>query len=265
MAEIVSLLVLAVIQGLTEFLPVSSSGHLVLMQHVLDTREGDIFFDVVLHLGTLGSVLVVYRREVLRLLRLDAAARSYVLSLAVGTLPAVVVGLLAKDAVERVFHNPVFAAWGLLLTAGILFSTRGRGVRPAGLPEPWEPRPVPPGRALLVGTAQALAILPGISRSGSTIAAGLWLGIGRAEAARFSFLLSVPAILGALMLQIVSGDGATGADAAEYLRLALCMLVAFGVGLLAIRWTALAVVQSHFWRFSAYCVVLGTVALVLLR
>jgi len=264
MIELISLLVLAIVQGLTEFLPVSSSGHLVLMQHVLDTREGDVFFDVVLHLGTLGSVLAVYRREVRRLLRLDAPARSYILGLVVGTLPAVAVGLLAKDAVESVFHSPVFAAWGLLVTAMVLFSTRGRGSLGASLPDSWEPRPIPPLRALLVGVAQALAILPGISRSGSTIAACLWLGIGRAEAARFSFLLSVPAITGALLLQVVSGDAPSGASATEYLRLGLAALAAFGVGLLALRWTALAVVQSHFWRFSIYCLVVGVTALFLL-
>lgn len=266
MTEFVNLLVLAVVQGLTEFLPVSSSGHLVLLQHLLHTRQGDVFFDVILHLGTLGSVLVVYRREVLRLLRLDADARGYVLSLAVGTLPAVVVGLLAKDLVERVFHEPVFAAWGLLLTAAVLVSTRGRETS-AALPEPWQPRTIPLAKALLVGSAQALAILPGVSRSGSTIAACLWLGVARAEAARFSFLLSVPAILGALVLQLVSGGASGSADgtgASEWLLLGCAALAAFGVGLLAIRWTALAVVQSHFWRFSAYCLALGVLALVLL-
>ncbi|MFO7610596.1 MAG: undecaprenyl-diphosphate phosphatase [Candidatus Krumholzibacteriia bacterium] len=266
MPEFVAMLVLAVVQGLTEFLPVSSSGHLVLVQALLNTREGDVFFDVVLHLGTLGSVLVVYRREVRRLLRLDRPALGYVASLAIGTLPAVAVGLLAKDAVEAVFASPTFAAGGLLLTAAVLVSTRAARP-PAGTVQPvWEPRPVAPWRALVVGCAQALAILPGVSRAGSTIAASLWTGLERAEAARFSFLLSVPAILGALVLHLAEGSaGALAAAPAELAMLAAAALAAFAVGLLAIRWTALAVVQAHFWKFSGYCLVVGVVTLLVVR
>jgi undecaprenyl-diphosphatase len=261
LSELLQMMVLAMVQGLTEFLPVSSSGHLVLFQHFLETRQGDVFFDIVLHVGTLGSVMVVYRRELFRLLKFDAPALKYILSLGVGTLPAVAVGLLAKDFIEGLFHSPVFAAAGLLLTALLLFSTRFSRDPGQALADPWEPRPVPAMQALLVGFAQAMAILPGVSRSGSTIASSLWLGLPRAEAARFSFLLSIPAIGGALVLQLLSGEGEARAD---ILPLALSALVAFGVGLLAIRWTALAVVQAHFWKFSVYCVAAGVAALILL-
>lgn len=259
--ELLHMLVLAVVQGLTEFLPVSSSGHLVLAQHWLGSREGDVFFDVVLHMGTLGSVLVVYRREVVRLLRCDGPARRYLAALAAGTLPAVAVGLAAKDTVERLFEDPRFAAGGLLLTALLLVSTRLRRRADEPLPEPWEPRPVPMLPAALVGLAQALAIMPGISRSGATIATSLWLGLPRAEAARFSFLLSVPAIGGALVLQIADG---AAADASGLPALLLAAFAAFAVGLLAIRWTALAVVQAHFWKFSVYCLAVGVIGLLVL-
>lgn len=265
MPDIIAMLILAVVQGLTEFLPVSSSGHLVLLQHLLGTREGDVFFDVVLHLGTLGSVLVVYRREVLRLLRLDRPAWGYILGLAVGTLPAVAVGLLAKDAIEGVFASPAFAAVGLLVTAAVLYSTRASRPAPSVPVAVWEPRPVTLWRALAIGSAQAFAILPGVSRSGSTIAASLWSGLERAEAARFSFLLSVPAILGALVLQLADGAGQALGSTGALAALAASALVAFGVGLLAIRWTALAVVQAHFWKFSGYCLVLGVAVLLMLR
>ncbi|MBE0565662.1 MAG: undecaprenyl-diphosphate phosphatase [Krumholzibacteria bacterium] len=269
MPEFVSMLILAVVQGLTEFLPVSSSGHLVLFQALLGTREGDVFFDVILHLGTLGSVLVVYRREAARLLRLDRPALGYLASLAVGTLPAVAVGLLAKDAIEAVFASPTFAAAGLLLTAAVLVSTRAARPAPAvpgRTDEPWEPRPVASWRALVIGCAQAVAILPGVSRAGSTIAASLWTGLERAEAARFSFLLSVPAILGALVLHLADGTGrASAVSPTELASLAAAAVAAFAVGLLAIRWTALAVVQAHFWKFSGYCLVVGVVVLLVLR
>lgn len=254
------IILLAVVQGLTEFLPVSSSGHLVLLQSLLGGHEGDLFLNVVLHTGTLGSVLVVYRREVLRLFRLDAAARGYVLALVIGTLPAVVVGLLFKDAIEAAFVAPAFAAVGLLYTGALLLSTRATKDSSVAV-EPWAPRPVVWWKALVVGCAQAIAICPGVSRSGSTIAASLWLGLPRAEAARFSFLLSVPAIGGALVLQLLDGDLSTRTGP---VGLILAAAAAFAVGLLAIRWTALAVVQRHFWKFAFYVIPLGLIVLVVL-
>lgn len=262
MSDLLNSLLLAIIQGLTEFLPVSSSGHLVLFQRLLGTREGDLLFDVVLHCGTLGSVLLVYRREVGRLLQLDGAARRYLGSLAVGTLPAAVVGLLAKGVITGLFGRPLFAAGGLVLTAGLLFSTRFARRAGAPLPEPWQPRALPPRQALTIGLAQALAILPGISRSGATIAASLWAGLARAEAARFSFLLSVPTIGGALLLQLLDGGAAAGGG--QLATLLAAALAAFAVGLLALRWTALAVVQAHFWKFSIYCLMAGILAAALL-
>jgi undecaprenyl-diphosphatase len=251
-------LLLAVVQGLTEFLPVSSSGHLVLLQHLLGSHDGDLFLDVVLHCGTLASVVIVYRRELMRLLRLDAAARGYVAALAVGTLPAVAVGLLLKDRIEVAFQSPVYAGIGLLATGAVLLSTR-RARAGKDLPAPWQPRPVAPLAALLIGCAQAVAICPGISRSGSTIAASLWLGLGRGEAARFSFLLSIPAIAGALVLHLLQDDLVTRTGAPG---LVLAAAVACLVGVLAIRWTALAVVQRHFWKFAFYVIPLGALVLV---
>jgi undecaprenyl-diphosphatase len=260
LVDLLNMVILAVVQGLTEFLPVSSSGHLVLFQHFLETRQGDVFFDIILHVGTLGSILVVYRREVFRLLKCDRPALLYVGSLVVGTLPAVAVGLLLKSRIEGIYHSPLIAAGGLILTAAVLFGTRFAAPSPA-LAEPWEPQAPAPGRAFLIGLAQAGAILPGISRSGSTIAAALWSGLPRAEAARFSFLLAIPAVSGALVLQLMDGQEV---NSGETIRLLLAGLVAFGVGLLAIRWTALAVVQAHFWKFSIYCLAVGVATLVVL-
>ncbi len=262
MSYFFNMILLAVIQGLTEFLPVSSSGHLVLTQHFLGALEGDIFFDIVLHVGTLGSVVVVYRKEILRLLRFDKPAIGYIVSLVIGTLPAVLVGLTAKDFITNLFHSPVFAASGLLVTAVVLFSTKFARDSGQALPEPWEPSAVPPLKALVIGIAQSIAILPGISRSGSTIATSLWIGLPRAEAARFSFLLSIPAIGGALVLQLLGGGLSGRSDMG---LLVLAAIAAFAVGLLAIRWTALAVVQSHFWKFSIYCFAASLVAFVILR
>ena len=255
------ILILAAVQGLTEFLPVSSSGHLVLIQSWFGGHEGDLFLDVVLHCGTLGSVLVVYRREIARLLRFDVPARRYILALVVGTLPAVVVGLLLRDLISTLFHSPVTAALGLLVTAVVLLSTRTVTSPPAETAPEWQPQAIPLTKALLIGTAQAMAICPGISRSGSTIAASLWAGLARAEAARFSFMLSVPAIAGALLLELLGGELSTRIHTPGLVAAAL---VAFGVGLLAIKWTTLAVVQRHFWKFAFYCLALGIVVLAIL-
>jgi undecaprenyl-diphosphatase len=251
-------LLLAIVQGLTEFLPVSSSGHLVLLQQWLGGHEGDLFLDVVLHVGTLGSVVIVYRKDLLRLLRLDAPARGYILCLAVGTIPAVLVGLLLKDVIEAAFHSPLYTGVGLLVTGGVLLSTR-LATPQDDLPRPWQPRPLPLGKAFLIGCAQAVAICPGISRSGSTIAASLWLRLGRAEAARFSFLLSIPAIAGALVLHLATDDLVTRTSPAGLL---VGALVAMGVGLIAIRLTALAVIKRHFWKFAFYVLPLGAATLV---
>ena len=260
MVEIMNMLLLAVVQGLTEFLPVSSSGHLVLFQHFLGVREGDVFFDIILHVGTLGSILLVYRREILRLLKFDRAATGYLVSLAVGTLPAVIVGFLFKTRIEELFHSPQFAAVGLVITSAVLLSTRF-SCSSETLDASWEPRAPVPQHALLIGLAQAFAILPGISRSGSTIAAALWMGLPRAEAARFSFLLSIPAVGGALVLQLMDGPAVSHGETG---RLLLAGLTAFAIGLLAIRWTALAVVQAYFWKFSFYCLAVGTAVMVVL-
>ncbi|MBU0743603.1 undecaprenyl-diphosphate phosphatase [bacterium] len=255
------LILLAGVQGLTEFLPVSSSGHLVLLQHWTSAFDGDVFLDVVLHVGTLLAVLVVYRHEVKRLLTFDAAAVQYLVALAIGTLPAVLAGLLFEDEIEALFVNPRAAAVALVVTGLILFSTRRTRSDVLRLPGGWHPVAPPLHKALLIGCAQALAIVPGISRSGSTIAASLWLRLARDEAARFSFLLSGPAIAGALVLHLLRGETTSEAGT---LSMLLGACVAFLVGLVAVRLTALMVVRRHFWKFALYCVPLGVVSYIVL-
>jgi undecaprenyl-diphosphatase len=257
--NILELILLAVIQGLTEFLPVSSSGHLVLLQNMTGAFVGDVSFDIILHLGTLMAVLVVYRREVLRLLRFDAAAVQYIFAMFIGTLPAVAVGLLLKDWITGLFHSNYTTAAALIVTGLILLSTRrAPGISRVNAAE-WQPSAPPVKSAFLIGCAQALAIMPGISRSGSTIAASLWLKLERAEAARFSFLLSVPAILGALVLNLLGGIEPSPAGTGW---LVVGAFIAFLVGLVAIKLTALLVVQRHFWKFALYCLPLGVLVLI---
>lgn len=196
--EILESLLLGILQGLTEFLPVSSSGHLVIAQWLLDSELGrGILFEVAMHVATMVAILLFYRHRVAELAigAISASTDSlrYIGKLAVGTLPAVVAALLARDWIEQQFQSPVVAGACLLVTGGIVWSTR----RTLGKGESAEPTWA---GALLIGCAQAVAILPGISRSGSTVGAALALGLSPLAAAEFSFLLGVIAIAGAGML-----------------------------------------------------------------
>ncbi|MGE5551689.1 MAG: undecaprenyl-diphosphate phosphatase [Bacteroidota bacterium] len=192
-------LVLGLVQGLTEFLPVSSSAHLIFVSDLMRIPPPPLAFDVLLHLGTLLAVAGYFRRDLLRLVRDSwhgtGGARRTVCLLAVGTIPAGVLGLMAHDLIERLFASPAATAWQLAVTGALLFATdalrgKGRGFETLTLAE-----------STFIGLGQALAIVPGISRSGATISFGVWRGLSRTEAARFSFLLSIPAILGAGLVE----------------------------------------------------------------
>ena len=244
------------IQGLTEFLPVSSSGHLVLIPALLGFEEPSLAASVMLHLGTLLAVVAYYRTDLLRLLHLrrDPEARRILLLLAIGTVPAALVGLTLHGPVETVFSEPWLVAVALMVTGAILLFSLlvGKGVR--RLAE---------GRwtdGVVVGLAQAFALLPGISRSGMTIAAGMAQGFQRKEAARFAFLLSIPAIAGAALLDgmdLVERGGFTS-------DLLLGMAVAAVVGYLAIAGLIRVLVRVGLLPFALYCLAFGTAAYFLL-
>ena len=239
---------LGLIQGITEFLPVSSSGHLVMGQTLLDIQIPGVAFEVAVHVATLFSVLLVFRKRVADLvmgaIRLDPESWRYLGLLALATLPAVAVGLGARDLMEGLFDVPEVAAVALLITGSILWTSRGAMAR--------DPKEKPSLRtAILMGLAQAFAIIPGISRSGTTVVAGLWLGVEAEEAAAFSFLMAVPAILGAAVLQFAElGSEAVGPAAGP---LMLGSAVAAVAGVLAI-WAFVAMLRrKSFHRFGPYC------------
>ena len=250
---------LGLVQGLTEFLPVSSSGHLVLASRVLDLTMSGVAFEVWLHVATLTAVGAALWRDILFLVRgnLPGApreearrARVFVLALAAGTLPAVVVGLLAKDAIEAAFTSVRLVGADLLLTAVILFATRflPPGTREADVK-----------RGFLVGVAQALAILPGVSRSGTTLAAATALGLRTGEALRFSFLLAVPVILGGVVLEAgelreMGGEGV--------LPMAVGFITAAASGYLAIRVVWRVMERRKLALFAPYCAAVGVVAMI---
>jgi undecaprenyl-diphosphatase len=243
--------VLGIVQGATEFLPVSSSGHLVIAETLLHVRSPGILLEVVVHVGTLVSVLVVYWSRMTELavgvVRWEAEAVRYAGKLLVASIPAGLVGVFAARPIEALFDNPLVPGVGLLVTGGVLWSSRGVS-RSAGASRPgWT-------AALLIGLAQAFAIVPGISRSGSTVVAAMWLGVEAREAAAFSFLMAVIAIAGAAVLQLPQAQGvATGAVEA----LVVGGLVSAVTGVLAIRGFLAMLSHRSFHLFAPYCWAIG--------
>jgi undecaprenyl-diphosphatase len=263
---------LGIVQGLTEFLPISSSGHLVLFQNLLGYREPELLMDICLHLGTLAAVLIVFQRDIRdilatlirlpvlagpvggfkALLRQDPHLRICFL-IAIGSLPTAVLGLLFHRFADRIFANVTLVGAMLLVTGSLLWFTRR--ARPAA-------RPLQHMRArdaAWIGLAQGLAILPGISRSGATISTALYLGLDRRLAGRFSFLLSIPAIVGALLLEIKSADLQASATATAI----LLGTAAAGVsGYFALVVLLRLVEKGKIQYFAPYCWLLGCAALI---
>ncbi len=237
--------VLGLIQGLTEFLPVSSSGHLVVLQTLFGTKQQGILVEIVVHVATLVSVLIFYRRRVGALiagtLRGDADALTYGLKLVVATLPAVLLVLVTGDFLDELFESPVVAGVGFLITGAVLWSTRITA-RSAQL---WEPSWL---AALLIGCAQAIAIVPGISRSGATVAAALALGVAPLAAAEFSFLMSVIAILGAAV-RALPELGSVPSGMVVPLAIAAASALVFGI---AAIWLFVRLLQSRGFHYFAY-------------
>jgi undecaprenyl-diphosphatase len=266
MAGFGGIILLGVIQGLTEFLPVSSSGHLVIGQHILKLAPPDLTIDIILHVGTLMPVLWLYRRDLLEMIislrRLPAVTRYWAedgalrltVCVVVGTIPTALVGVLLKDLFEKLFASTVAVGIAFLVTGGILMLTRIRK-------EPTDEAPfetLTVLRAAAVGVAQSMAITPGISRSGTTIAVGLLVGVEREMVARLSFVMSIPAILGATILQLSKASFSAG-----QLGLYAAGAVAAAVsGYLALRWVVALVRKGEMHWFSFYLWPLGIAVLI---
>ncbi len=243
------------VQGLTEFLPISSSGHLVLVPEFVGVDPPDLATSALLHLGTLAAVVAYYRGDLARLVgfRRDPAARHVLWLLVLGTVPATL-GIVVEDQLELFQESTTAVAIALLVT-GLVLVASGLVVRRAGRLEE-----ATIADALLVGLAQATALLPGISRSGMTITAGLGRGLSAEEAARFSFLLAVPAIAGGGLIEMAALLGGEGIPTQVW----VAVLVAAISGYLAIALLIRTLVRIGLRPFAVYCFVVGTLALILL-
>ncbi len=240
---------LGIIQGLTEFLPISSSGHLVIGQKMLGISIAGNVFEVVVHLGTLGSVLIIFWPDILQLIKSlkSETTQKYIFTIVIGTLPAVIIGFLFKDIILEAFDNIKVVAITLMITGIILLSTKFVKTKL---------KDISISNGLLIGIAQAMAIVPGISRSGITIGLGMHLGIAPEKAVKFSFLLAIPAIAGAGLL--------TGLDIIDSSEPTLPWSVIIAgflssilVGSISLKWLLGLIKSGKFYWFGVYCLLVG--------
>jgi undecaprenyl-diphosphatase len=239
-------IVLGIIQGIAEFLPISSDGHLVIAGRLLGIKDNNIGMTVALHIGTLASILVVYRRDILPALR----SPKLVAAVVAATVPLIFVGLFLKDAVDETFDSPIVAGFGLLLTALVV------GLMPRVEHGSSQLADIDWKRGLIIGLFQSVAVLPGVSRSGSTIFGGLVTGLQRQAAANFSFYIAVPAISGAAVLlgkDLLESKGAGLALGPTIVG----VLTSFVVGVLALKLLLGLVSRGKLHWFAVYCAVLG--------
>ena len=252
-------LILGIIQGLTEFLPVSSSGHLELGQAILNKEaSNNLIFTIVVHGATVLSTIVVFRKDILELitgvLKFEYNTETrYVLMIMVSMVPVLALGVFFKAQIESLFAgNIMLIGFSLLYTAALLSFTH------------WAPakkKEISYTKAFLIGLAQAIAVIPGVSRSGSTISAALLLGVNKEKAARFSFLMVLVPIIGANMLGGLQGDFA-GESSPGLFVLAVGFVAAFIAGLLACTWMINIVKRGKLIWFAVYCTVIGLSAII---
>ena len=251
-------LILGLIQGLTEFLPVSSSGHLEIGHVVLGVQtENNLLFDITVHVATVLSTLVVFRKDIVSLFTGLFAfqwneSTKYISKLLLSAVPVMLLGLLFKDEIEQLFTGNLILVGSMLIVTALLlsfahFTKKGSGE-------------ITFGKSVIIGIAQALAVIPGISRSGSTIATGLLLKTKKDEVARFSFLMVLIPILGAAFLDIVGRDFSSG-ETVGTVPLLIGFVAAFVSGLLACAWMIKIVKKGKIIYFAIYCLIIGLIAI----
>jgi undecaprenyl-diphosphatase len=257
--DILEAIVLGVIQGLTEFLPVSSSGHLELAKAILgDTSvpEESLTFTVVLHFATALSTLVIFRKEVVEIFKGLFQFKwnnefKFSLKIIISMIPAVIVGLLFEKQLESFFGGKILLVGCMLLLTALLLLLADKAKNTKKEVSFWN--------AVLIGVSQAIAMLPGISRSGATISTSVLLGVDRTRAAKFSFLMVVPLIFGKIGKDVLSGD--LNLQSSDMIPITAGFIAAFLAGLLACKWMISLVKKSKLSYFSIYCAIVGSIAI----
>ncbi len=257
-------IILGIVQGLTEFLPVSSSGHLVIFQKLLKFNDPGVLFEIAVHLGTLVAVIIYFRKDIWEIIqsifnwKKDASenikcAHHLLFHLIIASVITAIIGFAFKDTFESLFENTVLVGFMLIITGSILFASdkiRNTTKKKMSVPS-----------SLLVGFAQSIAIIPGISRSGATITTGIFTGRTRNLATRFSFLLSIPAILGATLLKLKDLHSAVSSGSMA-LNFILGGIAAAVVGYFAISFLIKMIKQAKLFYFSIYCWIIGIITII---
>jgi undecaprenyl-diphosphatase len=254
-------IILGAIQGLTEFLPVSSSGHLILLNKLFGIQGDFLLITVLLHLATLFAVIYVFRAQIWQLIKAPFSKEA--VNLYIATIPTILIVLLIKWLFEDNFTNPNVVPYGFLITAILLLLTyllsnsfkipeKKEGVKYISYSEPIKRK-----SALIMGIVQGFAVMPGISRSGSTICTGLLAGENREDASKFSFLMSIPIIIAAMLYEIITADVSSVIETELLLPTLLAFITAFIVGILSIKLMLTIVKKAKYYWFSVYLVVIA--------
>jgi len=258
--EIIDAIILGIIQGLTEFLPVSSSGHLELGKAILGDNsipKESLLFTVVLHFATALSTIVVFRKDILDIIKGVFSFKwnddlRFITKIAISMIPAVIVGLFFEKQLEQLFGGNILLVGCMLIVTAILLFLADKAKHTQ--------KPVSFKNAFIIGVSQAIAMLPGISRSGATISTSVLLGNDKTKAARFSFLMVVPLIFGKIAKDIMSGD--LTYEASNFTALSAGFAAAFIAGLFACTWMIALVKKSKLSYFAMYCVIVGVIAII---
>jgi len=260
---ILQALILGFIQGLTEFIPVSSSGHLVLGQRIFNFKAPPIIFDILVHVATLGAIIIFFRKELISDTKdfFKAIFQGNIKKIPkicwlviIGTIPAAAIGFLLEPFLGKIFNSTILVGFSLILTSILLFSENflkkqtKKITSTSGID------------ALIIGSFQALAILPGVSRSGSTIIAGLWRKLKKEDAFKFSFYLAIPAIIGAQALEI---RGLFEIRNGGFIPHFIGFITAFLTGILALKFLKKMVISKRLAYFGIYCFLIGSLAIIL--
>ncbi len=257
---IIEAIILGIVQGLTEFLPISSSGHIEIGKELLNiTEKKDLTFTVLVHGGTVLSTIVVFRKDIIEIFKgLRAGIRDkemnesmvYTLKMIISMVPVAIVGLLFKDEIESFFFGNIFLIGIMLILTAILLAFTYFVMK--------NEKEITYGKAFIIGIAQSIAVLPGVSRSGATIATALLLKVKREDAAKFSFLMVIVPILGANIKDLISGDLVSTGIGVE--PLVAGFLASFVAGLLACSWMLKIVKSGNLIYFTVYCLIVGSIA-----
>ena len=258
--DILIAFILGFVQGLTEFLPVSSSGHLEIVKSIFSTdfsAKESMLMTVVLHFATALSTICIFRKDIIQILiglfsKEETTQRVFSLKIIISMIPAVIIGVLWEEIIENLFNGQLILVGIMLIITALLLFLADRS-KPTN-------KEVSFKNSFFIGIAQAIAILPGISRSGATIATSVLLGIDKESAAKFSFLMVVPLIFGKMFKDII--DGALLVEQINFLSLLIGFLAAFSTGLLACKWMIKLVKRSQLKYFSIYCTIVAILTLI---